>query len=54
MYGYDFSQPLPYGGFAFAAYLSMFTFNFIKNCGIESDIGYKLMVDYLVYLEKLH
>ena len=54
MYGCDFSQPLSYGGFEFAAYLSMFTFNFIKNCNIESDVGYKLMVHYLVYLEKLH
>ena len=50
MYGYAFSQLLPYRGFEFVEY------EFIMNYNKDSDIGYILMIDvqYPVYLQPLH
>ena len=54
---YPLFRPLPYRGFEFVVYLSMFAFDFIMNYNKESDVGYTLLmndVDYYIYLQPIH
>lgn len=54
MYVYALLQPLPYRGFKFVQYLSMYTFDIIMNNNKERDIGFTLIVDGDYYLKPLH
>ena len=53
MYVYALLQPLPYRGFKFVQYLSMYTFDIIMNNNKERDIGFTLIVDGDYYLKPL-
>lgn len=44
MYECSLSQPLRYGGFEFAEYLSTFIFDFIMDYNEEDNNDYTLMV----------
>ena len=52
LYGWAMSQKLPVNGFKWKNDLSRFNERFIKNCNVNSDIGYFLEVD-VEYPKKL-
>ena len=53
LYGWAMSKKLPVDNFKWVDDLSLFTEDFIKSYGEESDIGYLLVVD-IEYPKNLH